>query len=178
MSAVMEIDGYAFMVEGEKSTEQGDNLMLAMFSFDRLQSQQPPIHFLTECPTRDVWMLFLLNHLAEFYGVQQADILRDWAEYNALPGSKTYYRLKELIAQASGREQDKGGVPTCPAGHVLTIVDVDALGRRTYHCSTCDQHFRMINGGPERVVWAQPQHGQMTAQDLPVPPLLHPDGDE
>ncbi len=102
MSGIMEIDNYAFTVEHEKADDPGENLMYAMFSFDRLREQGPPAQFVVECPSADTWALFLLKHLSDYYGVDPAHILRDWAEYNALPGSTTYYKLKALIAEAKG----------------------------------------------------------------------------
>src|SRR5438046_1167231 len=100
MSAVMVIDNYAFTVDHEKTENHDENLMYAMFAFDNHQANDPPIQFMEQYPIREEWLLFLLNHLSEFYGVNQSDILRDWAEYEALPGSATYYRLQELVKEA------------------------------------------------------------------------------
>ncbi len=99
MNAIMVVNNFAFSVEHEKVDNSGENLMYAMFSFDTLQAHIP-YQLVEQYPSREEWLIFLLNQLAAFYGVDQADILREWAEYNALPGSATYYRLQELLRSA------------------------------------------------------------------------------
>jgi len=82
MSGIMVIDNYAFRVEGNPSDNADENVMFAMFTFDRLRNEPVPRQFQSTITDKSDWWLFLLEHISAYFGVDQKAVLKDWADYN------------------------------------------------------------------------------------------------